>query len=66
MRCENCNKKKPFLIECKYCKNNYCTYCLEIEKHRCVNAELCKKRKLAELEKKLLSEQTKQTKIQKI
>ena len=66
MRCENCSKKKSFLIECKYCNNNYCTYCIELVKHNCVNSDLCKKRKLEELENKLLSQQVKKSKIQKI
>jgi|TARA_B110000977_G_scaffold167761_1_gene216548 hypothetical protein len=66
MRCEDCKIKKPFLLKCKFCSKKYCTFCIGIEKHRCVNADLCKKRKLDELENRLLTEQIKEKKIQKI
>ena len=66
MRCIKCRKKKSILIECKYCKNEYCSFCCLPEIHKCKNINICKKRKLDELETKLESEKIEKNKIIKI
>ena len=39
-RCHSCNKKSAILI-CSYCKFNFCTSCIHIESHSCINTNLC-------------------------
>lgn len=38
MKCNNC-KKKRITIECKWCKEEYCTSCINLETHNCCNKE---------------------------
>ena len=38
MRCKECIKK-GITIECKWCKNEYCTKCIQLEVHNCENIE---------------------------
>tara|TARA_Y100000591_G_C21729143_1_gene643070 strand:- start:124 stop:327 length:204 start_codon:yes stop_codon:yes gene_type:complete len=66
MRCKFCKKKKSILIDCKYCKNEYCSKCINIIDHKCKNADDCKKRKRDELENKLNSEKVVADKIIRI
>lgn len=40
MKCKNCKKKK-LTIECKWCKEEYCTSCIQVEIHNCCNMEEC-------------------------
>ena len=49
MRCKNCKKKKV-TIECKWCKEEYCTSCIQVEEHNCSNIEECVKYKKDKLE----------------
>ena len=36
MKCPSCKKKMGIVsITCKYCKHNYCTTCINLEKHSC-------------------------------
>ena len=66
MKCKYCKKKKSILINCKYCKNEYCSNCINIIDHICKNADDCKKRKRYELENKLNSEKVIADKIIRI
>jgi predicted nucleic acid binding AN1-type Zn finger protein len=66
MRCEYCKKKKGMLLDCRYCKNEYCSKCICLENHKCKNIEDCKKRKRNELENKLNLEKSEKNKIIKI
>ena len=54
VRCYSCNKKTRLLeIECKWCKNLFCTSCIAIEAHSCSGKDLCKSAKQELLEKQL-------------
>ena len=66
MRCKNCRKKKSILLECRYCKIEFCTRCIELENHKCKKIDECRKIKRETLETKLLSEKTFKNKIIKI
>ena len=66
MRCNFCKKKKSILLDCKYCKIDFCAKCIDILNHQCNNLDDCKKRKRDELENKLYSEKVEGLKIIKI
>lgn len=66
MKCDYCNKKKGILLDCIYCKNEYCSACISLEIHKCENIEDCKKRKRNELENKLNLERSEKNKVIKI
>lgn len=54
MRCPKCSKKTSIseATECKWCKKEYCMYCLLPEKHDCSQLE-----EIREQKKLLLGEQ---------
>ena len=54
------------LLDCRYCKNEYCSKCICLENHKCKNIADCKKRKRNELENKLNLERSEKNKIIKI
>lgn len=59
MRCKCCKKRK-MTIECKWCKEEYCTKCIQVEVHECTNIKECinyKKEKLENSLKKIKKEQ---------
>jgi predicted nucleic acid binding AN1-type Zn finger protein len=66
MRCTLCKKKKSILLDCNYCKNEYCSTCIDISKHLCDNLNDYKEKKRNELKNKLNSERTLERKIIKI
>ena len=56
MRCKNCRKKTSLNgIICKCCSFNYCTSCIQLEKHNCTGIEVKKDETLKLLEDKLMS-----------
>lgn len=66
MRCKFCKKKKSILLDCRYCKKDYCSKCIDIISHKCSNLDDCKKRKKNELENRLNSEKSIKTTVIKI
>ena len=66
MRCKFCKKKKSILLDCKYCKDEYCSKCIDIISHKCSNSDDCKKRKRDELNDRLTSERTNKSTLIKI
>ena len=43
MRCKFCKKKRGILLDCRYCKEEYCAKCIDIISHKCSNLDDCKK-----------------------
>lgn len=39
MKCTHCSRKR-ITVECAWCKNQYCTGCIQLEIHMCVNIHL--------------------------
>ena len=66
MRCKFCKKKKGILLDCRYCKEEYCTKCIDIISHKCSNSDDCKKRKRDELKDRLFLEKVESDKLIKI
>lgn len=40
-RCACCKAANCLKLKCKFCENEYCTFCLLPEKHACTNLEDC-------------------------
>jgi len=58
-RCEFCCKKAGLnLIECKSCKNQLCTRCIDMSVHKCEQLEKYKVEKRKLLEEYLLANKT--------
>ena len=66
MKCILCKKKKGILLDCKYCKKEYCSKCIDIISHKCPNLDDCKKRKRDELKDRLFLEKVESDKLIKI
>ena len=66
MKCISCKKKKGILLDCKYCKKEYCSKCIDIISHKCPNLDDCKKRKRDELKDRLFLEKVESDKLIKI
>jgi len=62
MKCHHCQKKK-FTLLCKFCNNNFCTACLQVESHSCENIEQCIEKQKEELKEKLNDEATHDNKM---
>jgi hypothetical protein len=60
MRCDHC-KRKRITIECSWCKNQYCSGCIQLEIHMCKNIHL-----KIEKEKKIIEEKNVQIVSKKI
>ena len=65
MKCNFC-KKKSITLDCKWCKNNYCSRCILLEIHNCEYITNCKLESIKNLENKLQKEKTIDIKINKI
>ena len=50
--CGHC-RKKGLHIPCKFCEHEYCSSCIQLEKHSCTGMEQKRKDCRADLEKKL-------------
>lgn len=62
VRCEFCKKKSSVPIECKACKLNLCTRCIDMSIHNCKNIiEYCYEKRKS-LENILLENKTPETK----
>ena len=68
MKCcfENCKNQSVVIGKCKYCTNLYCNIHRIVEKHSCININICKLNALKNLEIKLLNGKCSNIKIQKI
>ena len=66
MKCKYCKKKKSILLDCKYCNKEYCSSCIDIISHKCINLDDCKKRKRDELKERLFLEKMEGEKLIKI
>jgi hypothetical protein len=60
MKCDKCSRKR-ITVECAWCKNQYCTGCIQLELHGCSNI----KDKI-EKDKKILEERNVQIVSKKI
>lgn len=40
-KCNICKRKKIILMQCKFCNNDMCTYCLLPETHNCTDITSC-------------------------
>jgi hypothetical protein len=53
-KCKQCSKKIGFCgIHCKYCLNDFCSGCIQLEIHRCAGIAKKKEEEISNLEKKL-------------
>lgn len=50
MKCENCKRNFGVTLTCSYCKNCYCTGCIQLEIHNCgfIHVKIEKEKKLLE------------------
>jgi len=51
-RCDKC-RKKGLHIKCKFCDYEYCSSCIQLEKHSCTGIDQKCKEYREDLEKKL-------------
>lgn len=52
MKCTHCNRKR-IVVNCMWCKFDFCSGCIQIEEHKCTCKELKIKHEIETLEKKL-------------
>ena len=52
MKCAMCYRKR-ITVECLWCKNQYCTGCIQIEEHKCECTHLKIQNEMKALENKL-------------
>lgn len=38
-RCKKCRKPNPFPIVCSACNKGYCSSCIQVERHDCINMD---------------------------
>jgi len=63
-RCEFCRKKAGLnLIDCKSCKKNLCTRCIDMSIHKCDQLDKYKEEQRKSLEDSLLANKTIDKKI---
>lgn len=51
MKCEHCKKRVGITVECVWCKNQYCTGCIQLEVHECtcIHLKIEKEKKVLEM-----------------
>ena len=65
MRCEACRRQVGLMtLTCRECQKQFCTRCIHLDIHQCLNIEQRKQSELASLKEKLVQVQSQ--KIQKI
>lgn len=65
-RCKSCKVTNCLMINCKFCKDAFCTFCLMPEKHCCDNISECKQKSKDRLTNELMNNKCVKTKIESI
>lgn len=52
MKCTHCKRKK-LVVNCMWCKLDFCSGCIQLEEHNCKCKELKIKNEIETLEKKI-------------
>jgi predicted nucleic acid binding AN1-type Zn finger protein len=55
-KCQHCAVKKGLAFNCKYCKHNYCTGCIQPEVHHCNNINEVIKESKYKLENNIMND----------
>ena len=56
-KCDHCKRKK-MTMKCKYCDNDYCPSCIQLETHKCEHVAKYVESRKQELEQQLTSSST--------
>ena len=65
-RCAFCNTTNALKLDCKFCSESFCTYCLMPEKHMCSKMKQCKEEHQSRLENELMANKCVKRKIEVI